>query len=30
MLDKEKYLNIVFEKPDLGRIVSLSFTVEEL
>ncbi len=29
-LDGEKYLNVSFEKPDLGHIVSLSFSLEEL
>lgn len=26
----KKYSNIVFEKPDLGRIVSIEFSVEEM
>lgn len=30
ILEKEQYSNVTFEKPDLGRIVSLNFSVEEL
>lgn len=29
-LEKDDYLNITFEKPDLGRIVSMEFSVEEM
>lgn len=29
-LEKEGYLNIAFEKPDLSRIVSIEFSVEEM
>lgn len=30
LFDKEGYANLVFEKPDMGRIVSIEFTVEEM
>lgn len=30
LFDKEGYSNLVFEKPDMGRIVSIEFTVEEM
>lgn len=29
-LEKQSYTNITFEKPDLGRIVSLEFSIEEM
>ena len=30
IFEKESYSNLVFEKPDMGRIVSIEFSIEEM